>query len=193
MPAIVRHQKVHYLVGTILIILREVWLVFVFVAGWQINWFLLIQQRKRKLDANNVCPSKKQVPEDKNGANLSPHNTQNSPRGAGASGTPNSRGWPVIPTKDNPPPEMANWLAQFAKWSNAERLMALTELIARLVFFLCNQQNTKMNREIPVANRRKYDTWCKWLSPNSKEISFRYYRKSWRLKCCPFWSRAICC
>lgn len=86
--------------------------------------------RKRKLDANNVCPSKKQVPEDKNGANLSPHNTQNSPRGAGASGTPNSRGWPVIPTKDNPPPEMANWLAQFAKWSNAERLMALTELIA---------------------------------------------------------------
>ncbi|XP_066256171.1 F-box/WD repeat-containing protein 7-like isoform X1 [Euwallacea similis] len=85
--------------------------------------------RKRKLDANNGCPNKKAMPEDKTTADLAPVNTQNSPRG-GCS-TPSSRGWPVIPTKDNPPSEMANWLGQFAKWSNAERIMALTELIAR--------------------------------------------------------------
>ncbi|KAJ8936215.1 hypothetical protein NQ318_014844 [Aromia moschata] len=37
----------------------------------------------------------------------------------------------VIPTKDNPPPEMSEWLAQFSTWSNAERIMAINELIAR--------------------------------------------------------------
>lgn len=37
----------------------------------------------------------------------------------------------VIPTKDNPPPEMAEWLVQFQRWSNAERIMAINELIAR--------------------------------------------------------------
>nr|CAI5850626.1 unnamed protein product [Callosobruchus analis] len=37
----------------------------------------------------------------------------------------------VIPTKDNPPVEMAEWLARFSSWSNAERLMAINELIER--------------------------------------------------------------
>ncbi|CAH1972593.1 unnamed protein product [Acanthoscelides obtectus] len=37
----------------------------------------------------------------------------------------------VIPTKDNPPAEMAEWLARFSSWSNAERLMAINELIER--------------------------------------------------------------
>ncbi|XP_063698553.1 F-box/WD repeat-containing protein 7 [Culicoides brevitarsis] len=35
----------------------------------------------------------------------------------------------VIPTKDNPPPELSEWLLQFQKWSNAERLLALDRLI----------------------------------------------------------------
>lgn len=44
--------------------------------------------------------------------------------------TPNSsRTRAIIPTKDNPPPEMSTWLTQFQTWSNAERIMALNELI----------------------------------------------------------------
>uniref|UniRef100_A0A336JZJ6 CSON008468 protein n=1 Tax=Culicoides sonorensis TaxID=179676 RepID=A0A336JZJ6_CULSO len=35
----------------------------------------------------------------------------------------------VIPTKDNPPPELSDWLIQFQKWSNAERLLAVDRLI----------------------------------------------------------------
>lgn len=34
-----------------------------------------------------------------------------------------------IPTKDNPPPELCDWLTQFQKWSNAERLLAVDQLI----------------------------------------------------------------
>lgn len=37
----------------------------------------------------------------------------------------------VIPTRDNPPPEMNNWLIQFQRWSNAERMLAIDELIER--------------------------------------------------------------
>ncbi|KAH0535576.1 hypothetical protein KQX54_017279 [Cotesia glomerata] len=35
----------------------------------------------------------------------------------------------VIPTRANPPPEMNNWLIQFQKWTNAERMVAIDELI----------------------------------------------------------------
>lgn len=45
--------------------------------------------------------------------------------------TPSGRTRAVIPTKDNPPPEMSEWLTQFSTWSNAERIMAINELIAR--------------------------------------------------------------
>ncbi|XP_014216537.1 F-box/WD repeat-containing protein 7 [Copidosoma floridanum] len=38
---------------------------------------------------------------------------------------------PIIPTKDNPPPEMNDWLYQFQKWTNAERMLAIDELIER--------------------------------------------------------------
>lgn len=37
----------------------------------------------------------------------------------------------IIPTKENPPPEMSDWLVQFQKWSNAERILAINELIER--------------------------------------------------------------
>lgn len=44
----------------------------------------------------------------------------------------------VIPTKDNPPPEMHDWLTQFQKWSNAERLLGLDQLIE-----LCNPSQVR--------------------------------------------------
>lgn len=35
----------------------------------------------------------------------------------------------VIPTKDNPPPELSGWLEQFKQWSHVERLVAIDWLI----------------------------------------------------------------
>lgn len=35
----------------------------------------------------------------------------------------------LIPTKENPPPELMEWLLQFQRWSNAERLLAVDRLI----------------------------------------------------------------
>ncbi|XP_017071408.1 F-box/WD repeat-containing protein 7 isoform X2 [Drosophila eugracilis] len=34
-----------------------------------------------------------------------------------------------VPTRDNPPPELQHWLAQFQRWSHVERLLALDRLI----------------------------------------------------------------
>ncbi|KAL5292433.1 FBXW7 family protein [Megaselia abdita] len=48
-----------------------------------------------------------------------------SPQTAYGRRTPRS----VIPSKDNPPPELQNWLIQYQQWSNAERLMAVDRLI----------------------------------------------------------------
>jgi F-box/WD-40 domain protein 7 len=35
----------------------------------------------------------------------------------------------LIPTKDNPPPELMDWLLTFQRWTNAERLVAVDKLI----------------------------------------------------------------
>lgn len=35
----------------------------------------------------------------------------------------------VIPTRDNPPPELSDWLDQFKQWSHVERLVAVDHLI----------------------------------------------------------------
>ncbi|XP_030561188.1 F-box/WD repeat-containing protein 7 isoform X2 [Drosophila novamexicana] len=35
----------------------------------------------------------------------------------------------LMPTRDNPPPELQHWLAQFQRWSHAERLLAVDRLI----------------------------------------------------------------
>lgn len=35
----------------------------------------------------------------------------------------------VIPTRDNPPPELGDWLLQFQLWTHAERLLAVDQLI----------------------------------------------------------------
>lgn len=35
----------------------------------------------------------------------------------------------LIPTKENPPPELMEWLLQFQRWTNAERMVAVDKLI----------------------------------------------------------------
>lgn len=49
--------------------------------------------------------------------------------GSSSSGKEKTKTRCVIPTKDNPPPELHDWLVQFQKWSNAERLLGLDQLI----------------------------------------------------------------
>lgn len=50
-------------------------------------------------------------------------NPQNSP--SSALRTPRS----VIPTRDNPPPELSDWIIQFQQWSHVERILAVDRLI----------------------------------------------------------------
>ena len=35
----------------------------------------------------------------------------------------------LIPDKENPPQEILDWVSQFSRWSHAERLLALDQLI----------------------------------------------------------------
>ncbi|XP_037824484.1 F-box/WD repeat-containing protein 7 [Lucilia sericata] len=48
-----------------------------------------------------------------------------------STGSPLGRRTPrsLIPTRDNPPPELQQWLSQFQRWSHAERLLAVDRLI----------------------------------------------------------------
>lgn len=48
-----------------------------------------------------------------------------------STGSPVGRRTPrsLIPTRDNPPPELQQWLSQFQRWSHAERLLAVDRLI----------------------------------------------------------------
>ncbi|XP_076263764.1 F-box and WD-40 domain protein 7 isoform X2 [Rhynchophorus ferrugineus] len=92
--------------------------------------------RKRKLDVSNAFPNKKNQLDSRHDYDLEVSSNQDSsgttPTGYGiGTTTPGSRIRSVIPTKDNPPPEMSSWLLQFSKWSNAERILAINELIAR--------------------------------------------------------------
>ncbi|XP_021699270.1 F-box/WD repeat-containing protein 7 isoform X1 [Aedes aegypti] len=60
----------------------------------------------------------------------SPSNLASTPTTSSALGerkTPRS----VIPTKDNPPPELNEWLLQFQRWTPVERLVAVDMLIER--------------------------------------------------------------
>ncbi|KAJ8915801.1 hypothetical protein NQ315_004613 [Exocentrus adspersus] len=89
--------------------------------------------RKRKLDVNNGFPSKKVQSEICPMSTISSNNqcdtSPSSLQVVSTIVTPSSRIRAVIPTKDNPPPEMSEWLTQFTTWSNAERIMAINELI----------------------------------------------------------------
>ena len=40
-------------------------------------------------------------------------------------------GMKLIPDKDNPPQEMLDWVESFSRWSHAQRLLAIDQLIGR--------------------------------------------------------------
>ncbi|KAJ8688401.1 hypothetical protein QAD02_024196 [Eretmocerus hayati] len=80
---------------------------------------VVLPPRKRKSETESSLPCKKLNPEDKPVIGLK--KLEERPKQCR----------PIIPTKDNPPPEMNDWLLQFQRWSNAERMLAIDELIER--------------------------------------------------------------
>ncbi|XP_067004294.1 F-box/WD repeat-containing protein 7 [Anabrus simplex] len=81
--------------------------------------------RKRKLEVQNGFPCKKLFPEEKTVASSLKKKSLDGCIPLEKVKVPRS----VIPSKDNPPPEMTEWLYQFQRWSNAERLLAIDQLI----------------------------------------------------------------
>lgn len=81
--------------------------------------------RKRKLEVQNGFPCKKLFPEDKTAMLSLKKKTVEGCIPLEKVKVQRS----VIPSKDNPPPEMNEWLYQFKRWSNAERLLAIDRLI----------------------------------------------------------------
>jgi hypothetical protein len=94
--------------------------------------------RKRKLtgcsaiESPSICMGNRKRMAIENGATtprsslLSP--SVQTPKSA-SSMTSDKRTPRLIPTKENPPPELMEWLLQFQRWSNAERLLAVDRLI----------------------------------------------------------------
>ncbi|PSN30658.1 F-box/WD repeat-containing protein 7 [Blattella germanica] len=78
--------------------------------------------RKRKLEVQNGFPCKRLFPEDKTVALSLKKKALDGCEKAKVQRS-------IIPSKDNPPPEMNDWLFQFKRWSNAERLLAIDQLI----------------------------------------------------------------
>lgn len=81
--------------------------------------------RKRKLEVQNGFPCKKLFPDDKTAMLSLKKKTVEGCIPLEKVKVQRS----VIPSKDNPPPEMNDWLYQFKRWSNAERLLAIDQLI----------------------------------------------------------------
>lgn len=65
-------------------------------------------------------------------------NSESKTEGGSSSGKEKTKTRCIIPTKDNPPPELHDWLVQFQKWTNAERLLGLDQLIE-----LCNPSQVR--------------------------------------------------
>lgn len=65
-------------------------------------------------------------------------NSESKTEGGCSSGKEKTKTRCIIPTKDNPPPELHDWLVQFQKWTNAERLLGLDLLIE-----LCNPSQVR--------------------------------------------------
>lgn len=84
-------------------------------------------RRKRKLEVQSGFPCKKLFPESKTGIMSS---KKKFPEGSVTLEKVKLQR-SVIPSKDNPPPEMTDWLYQFQRWSNAERLLAIDQLIEK--------------------------------------------------------------
>ncbi|KAK7793158.1 hypothetical protein R5R35_011032 [Gryllus longicercus] len=80
---------------------------------------------KRKLEVQNGFPSKKPFPEEKTAILCLKKETSLNPLEREKTKIPRS----IIPSKDNPPLEMTEWIQQFQRWSNAERLLAIDQLI----------------------------------------------------------------
>ncbi|KAF5287261.1 hypothetical protein FQR65_LT02134 [Abscondita terminalis] len=83
--------------------------------------------KKRKLDVHNGFPCKKIIPEKKSSNTVFGKNSHGSCKPLQDNEKVKRV---IIPTKDNPPPELSEWLMQFQTWSNAERILAIDELIA---------------------------------------------------------------
>lgn len=82
---------------------------------------------KSENDINNKLKTMKLF---KNTEEVKTEVPKSSPQVPSPMGTP-AKGRPIIPTRENPPPEMPDWLLQFQYWSNAERILAINELIDR--------------------------------------------------------------
>ncbi|KAB0792452.1 hypothetical protein PPYR_14411 [Photinus pyralis] len=91
--------------------------------------------KKRKLDVHNGFPCKKILPENQTSSSLfynrKAHTSNSSSDDSTNFCIDKLKTRALIPTKDNPPPEMADWLTQFQRWSNAERILAIDGLILR--------------------------------------------------------------
>ncbi|XP_032457657.1 F-box/WD repeat-containing protein 7 isoform X4 [Nasonia vitripennis] len=79
---------------------------------------VVLPPRKRKSETESSLPCKKPNPEDKSTVLKRLDEKV-------------KHGRPVIPTKDNPPPEMNDWILQYHRWSNAERMLAIDVLVER--------------------------------------------------------------
>jgi len=58
----------------------------------------------------------------------SPH-SKVAPSGSRTLMSPGTSGRQLIPDRENPPAEITSWVSTFSRWSNAERLMAIDQLI----------------------------------------------------------------
>lgn len=89
-------------------------------------------------------------------------NSENKTEGGPGSGKEKTKTRCIIPTKDNPPPELHDWLVQFQKWTNAERLLALDQLIE-----LCNPSQVRHIMQV-IEPQFQRD----FISLLPKEVSF---------------------
>ncbi|XP_053666603.1 F-box/WD repeat-containing protein 7 [Anopheles marshallii] len=84
--------------------------------------------------ANTTAASTGVTPLSNSGVSTTPRSSLRSPMNiitTPTSSTLGERKTPrtIIPTKDNPPPELNEWLMQFQRWTHVERLLAVDRLI----------------------------------------------------------------
>lgn len=126
-----------------------------------------IVQRKRKHENSNLRT------EDTDAINSCKklNSESNKTEGGSSTGKEKTKTRCVIPTKDNPPPELHDWLVQFQKWSNAERLLGLDQLIE-----LCNPSQVRHVMQV-IEPQFQRD----FISLLPKEVSFKIFMKRKRI------------
>ena len=116
-------------------------------------------QRKRKYDNST------NKPDDSESSTLCKKiNAESKTEGVSSSGKEKTKTRCIIPTKDNPPPELHDWLIQFQKWTNAERLLGLDQLIE-----LCNPSQVRHIMQV-IEPQFQRD----FISLLPKEVSFSH-------------------